>query len=47
MALRRTALWCGAGLAALLGIAAPPLPGWKLSVGAGEVIYEGRPLPLA
>jgi len=28
------------------GIAAPTLPGWKLSVGAGEVIYEGRPLPL-
>ena len=28
------------------GIAAPTLPGWKLSVGAGEVIYEDRPLPL-
>ncbi|MGZ8474429.1 MAG: hypothetical protein ACXWWY_13160, partial [Candidatus Deferrimicrobiaceae bacterium] len=27
-------------------IAAPALPGWKLSIGAGEVIYEGRPLPL-
>lgn len=27
-------------------IAAPTLPDWKLSVGAGEVIYEGRPLPL-
>ncbi|MBE0604240.1 MAG: hypothetical protein IH611_11545, partial [Deltaproteobacteria bacterium] len=28
------------------GIAAPALPGWKLSVGAGEVIHQGRPLPL-
>ena len=27
-------------------IAAPALPGWTLSVGAGEMIYEGRPLPL-
>ena len=27
-------------------IAAPSLPGWTLSVGAGEMIYEGRPLPL-
>ncbi len=27
-------------------IAAPTLPGWTLSVGAGEMIYEGRPLPL-
>ncbi|OGQ00441.1 MAG: hypothetical protein A2Z40_04520 [Deltaproteobacteria bacterium RBG_19FT_COMBO_60_16] len=25
---------------------APTLPGWNLSVGAGEVIYEDRPLPL-
>ena len=25
---------------------APVLPGWFLSAGAGEVLYEGRPLPL-
>jgi hypothetical protein len=27
-------------------IAAPALPGWALSAGPGEVLYEGRPLPL-
>ena len=27
-------------------IATPAAPGWKLSVGPGEVIYEGRPLPM-
>ena len=27
-------------------IAAPTLPGWTLSVGAGEMIYKSRPLPL-
>ncbi|MCR4308687.1 MAG: hypothetical protein NUW14_01480 [Deltaproteobacteria bacterium] len=27
-------------------IAAPTLPGWILSAGPGEVLYEGRPLPL-
>ncbi len=27
-------------------IAAPALPGWTLSTGAGEVIYDRRPLPL-
>ncbi len=27
-------------------IAAPTLPGWMLSAGAGEVTYGGRPLPL-
>jgi hypothetical protein len=27
-------------------IAAPTLPGWFLSAGPGEVLYEGRPLPL-
>ncbi|MBE0568352.1 MAG: hypothetical protein IH577_01570 [Deltaproteobacteria bacterium] len=27
-------------------IAAPALPGWKLSAEAGAVTYEGRPLPL-
>ncbi len=27
-------------------IAAPASPGWKLSVAAGELVYEGRPLPL-
>ena len=25
---------------------APTLPGWILSTGAGEILYEGRPLPL-
>jgi hypothetical protein len=28
------------------GIGAPTLPAWKVSVGAGEMVYEGRPLPL-
>jgi hypothetical protein len=27
-------------------MAAPSLPGWILSAGPGEVLYEGRPLPL-
>ena len=27
-------------------MAAPSLPGWILSAGAGEVLYENRPLPL-
>ena len=27
-------------------MAAPTLPGWVLSAGPGEVLYEGRPLPL-
>ncbi len=27
-------------------MAAPILPGWILTAGAGEVLYEGRPLPL-
>jgi hypothetical protein len=27
-------------------IAAPAVPGWILSAGPGEVLYEGRPLPL-
>ena len=27
-------------------MAAPILPGWVLSAGPGEVLYEGRPLPL-
>ena len=27
-------------------IAAPALPGWKLSAGTGDLLYEGRPLPL-
>jgi len=27
-------------------IAAPALPGWILSAEAGEILYEGRPLPL-
>lgn len=27
-------------------IAAPTLPGWKTTIGAGDVAYEGRPLPL-
>jgi len=27
-------------------MAAPALPGWILSAAAGEVLYEGRPLPL-
>ncbi len=27
-------------------IAAPVLPGWNLSAGPGEVLYEGHPLPL-
>ncbi|MGZ8432191.1 MAG: hypothetical protein ACXWWW_09570, partial [Candidatus Deferrimicrobiaceae bacterium] len=27
-------------------IAAPTLPGWILSAGPGEVLYEGRPMPL-
>ena len=27
-------------------MAAPTLPGWILSTGPGEVLYEGRPLPL-
>jgi len=33
-----------APLAGTLG--APALPGWFLSAGPGEVLYEGRPLPL-
>ncbi|MGZ8450329.1 MAG: hypothetical protein ACXWWV_12185, partial [Candidatus Deferrimicrobiaceae bacterium] len=27
-------------------MAAPTLPGWILSTGPGEILYEGRPLPL-
>ncbi len=27
-------------------MASPILPGWTLSAGSGEVLYEGRPLPL-
>jgi hypothetical protein len=27
-------------------IDAPTLPGWKLSIGPGEVFFDGRPLPL-
>ena len=27
-------------------VAVPSLPGWVLSAGPGEVLYEGRPLPL-